>query len=261
MRISILLIFTCFIITNQGLAQDKKMKQRIKMRPSAPTSISPIRPPSTANLPQENPLAKFESSILKFEQEDRVQGITKGAVLFIGSSSIVFWKDLNEDMDGMPVLNRGFGGSTIPEVNYYTERIVFPYEPSMIVFYCGENDINAGASPERVATDFKNWHQRVDLKFPDIPIVFISMKPSISRWALKEQFEQGNTLIKEYIEQQEQLSYINVDPVMLNEAGEPDPDIFISDGLHMNRTGYERWTALMRTHIEEVYKQGLKADK
>lgn len=261
MRISLLLLFMFLLVANQGIAQDKKARQRIKMSPSSPTSISPFRPPSTAKLPKENPLAKFESSILKFEQEDLEQGITKDAVLFIGSSSIVFWKDLNTDMEGMPVLNRGFGGSTIPEVNYYTERIVFPYEPSMIVFYCGENDINAGTSPEKVATDFKNWHQRVNVRFPDIPIVFISMKPSLSRWAMKEQFQEGNALIKKYSDAQENVSYIDVDPVMLNEAGEPDPDIFISDGLHMNRTGYERWTALMRTHIEEVYKGVLMQKK
>ena len=259
MKARLLFLFlACFVLTTCA-AQKKRKKARIS--PAPPTSISSIKPSGKqANL-SNNPLAKFESSILKFEAEDREKGIRKGGVLFIGSSSIVFWKDLSTDMAPMPVLNRGFGGSTIPEVDYYTERIVFPYAPEMIVFYCGENDINAGASPQAVAKDFMDFHKKVDAKYPGIPMVFLSMKPSLSRWAKWQELQEGNQLIEEYIKDNTHLSFIDVSEVMLTEDGQPDPSIFIQDGLHMNRTGYERWAALMKAHIQQVYDGVLRANE
>lgn len=223
------------------------------MKPKDVNRARPIAPAFETRAP--NPLAKFESTILKFEEQDKLNRIEKGIVLFTGSSSIVMWQGLKEDMAPMPVLNRGFGGSTIPEVNYYTERIVFPHDPSLIVFYCGENDINAGATPIKVLRDFQTFHAKVDVKYPNIPIVFISMKPSLSRWDKWEVMEEGNQLIKAYIDTKEQLSYMDVSAVMLTEEGKPDPSIFIKDGLHMNRKGYERWNLLMKAHISEIYQK------
>src|SRR5207253_1447860 len=81
----------------------------------------------------------------QFVRADRVSPPPPCQVLFVGSSSIVKWKEtLASDMAPMPVIDRGFGGSHIEYVNRWFDEIVAPHRPRAIVFYAGENDIDAG---------------------------------------------------------------------------------------------------------------------
>ena len=143
---------------------------------------------------------RFENAILNMEREDSLRTPHENEILFIGSSSIRLWKNLLVDMLPLNVINRGFGGSTIPEVNYYVNRIVLPYKPPLIVFYCGENDITDGFTPQEVKASFVEFDNMVHLYLPKTQVVFISMKPSLARWELWDQFKEGNQLIKSYIE-------------------------------------------------------------
>lgn len=198
-------------------------------------------------------LDRFEKEILAFEKQDSINGIPKDEILFVGSSSIRMWKSLTEDMSPYPVLNRGFGGSTIPEVLAYGERIVYKYNPRLIFFYCGENDINDGTSPLKVFRNFKEFAGDVNERLPNTKIVFISMKPSMRRWSKFEKTEKGNQMIKSFCSSIPNLDYVDVGEVMLTETGIPDTSIFIQDSLHMNAAGYERWTTLIRPLVEKHY--------
>ncbi len=110
-----------------------------------------LQPASLSALP---PDAPFRDEILRFAEQDRETPPPACPVLFVGSSSIRMWSSLEADMAPLPVLNRGFGGSRISEVNLYFDRIVTPYRPRAIVFYAGENDLDAGESPDAVAAQF-----------------------------------------------------------------------------------------------------------
>src|SRR5829696_5225130 len=85
---------------------------------------APAARPATA--PTSQP---FEKEIQAFEAADRKQMPAPGGVLFVGSSSIRLWKTLEQDFPGVPVINRGFGGSTIPHSTRYAPKIVLPYKP------------------------------------------------------------------------------------------------------------------------------------
>lgn len=67
-------------------------------------------------------------------------------MLFVGSSSFTKWTDVQNYFPGYKIINRGFGGYSLPDVIRYADNIVFPYHPKQIVNYCGENDLAAADS-------------------------------------------------------------------------------------------------------------------
>ena len=126
--------------------------------------------------------ARFADEISRFAEWDRKNSFPKDAILFVGSSSIRMWPT-RESFPRWPVINRGFGGSHICDVNHYFKQVVEPYRAKVIVFYAGDNDIADGATPEQVRDDFAAFVRLVRAGQRETPIVFLSIKPSPSRWA------------------------------------------------------------------------------
>jgi len=197
-------------------------------------------------------LNRLESEIEAFEKKDAVSKYQSDLALFTGSSSIRFWSTLSEDMDPYPILNRGFGGSTLPEVNHYFDRIVAKYEPAQIFIYCGENDIAMGLTADQTYNEYVKFVGLVNEKLPDTDVFYISMKPSPSRWELWEQYKDANEKIKNLSMLSANLFYIDISEVMLTADGQPDSSIFIEDMLHMNASGYERWNDVIRPYVKAI---------
>lgn len=193
--------------------------------------------------------AKWEAEIQAFEAEDEANPPPAHAILFIGSSSIRLWKTLTSDFDGIPVINRGFGGSQMSDSLAFADRIVLPYRPKQIVVYAGENDLAAGKGPEQVLKDFQVFVMKVWAALPETRIAYISMKPSPSRWRLADQIRTGNRLIAEFTRSNSSLQFIDVFNPMLGSDGKPREELFVKDQLHLNRTGYELWAAAVRPHL------------
>ncbi len=217
---------------------------------NAPTTVS-----SGSLLPrgQVEHLDRFEHEIQAFELADKKEMPAKGGILFTGSSSIRLWASLADDFAPLPVINRGFGGSTIPEINYYAERIVHKYAPNLIVFYCGENDIVEEHPAAVVFRDFKKFIGETEKNLSGTPVIFISAKPSPSRWANWRQFQVFNGMVKQFAGSRPSLYFIDISETLLGENGEPDPSLFAEDMLHLNERGYERWAAAIRPLVEEIY--------
>src|SRR5215469_2244437 len=194
---------------------------------------------------QEEP---FSAEIARFVESDRAAPPPPCQVLFIGSSSIVRWKDsLATDMAPIPVINRGFGGSHIEDVNRWFDQIVAPYRPRAIVFYAGENDIDAGKSVDRVVADFDEFMRRKTLALGATPVYFISLKPTKSRFAQFSRQSQVNEAVRARAGKRGDLHYIDVVPAMM-ENGKPK-DIFEPDDLHMTEAGYAIWTRAVRAAL------------
>jgi lysophospholipase L1-like esterase len=194
--------------------------------------------------------ARWENDIRAFEAADKTNPPPQQAILFIGSSSIRLWKTLAQDFPEHEVINRGFGGSQIVDSVSFAGRIVLPYEPKMIVMYAGGNDINAGKSPEQVFADFKAFVQKVREKLPQTRIAYVSIAPNPARWGQVERVRAANTLIREYARGHERLEFIDVFSQMLGPDGQPRPEIFVEDKLHMNEKGYELWRGLIRPYLQ-----------
>ena len=198
-----------------------------------------------------DPLAKWEPEVAAFEKKDAESPAPTKAVLFLGSSSIRMWTGVAKDFPEHRVLNRGFGGSMISDSIALADRLVFPYQPRMIVFYAGGNDINAGKSPETVAADFQTFAEKVHAKLPETDIAFISIAPNPKRWAQVEKVKAANELIEHYCQATPHLKFINVFPHMLGPDGQPKEGIFRDDQLHMNAEGYKIWVEVVKPFLPD----------
>jgi lysophospholipase L1-like esterase len=213
----------------------------------AACASAPPPPPSTPArrtvdaTPAPLNLERYETAIRAFETADRASMPAPGGIVFVGSSSIRLWTSLAADFPGLPVLNRGFGGSTFPEANHYLGRAVLRYRPRTVVVYEGDNDIALGRSPRQVLADYREFVRRVRDSLPRTRVVFIGIKPSPSRWKLVELQREANRLVRDVVATDTLLSYVDVFEPMLGANGRPQPAFFVGDSLHMTPAGYALW--------------------
>lgn len=205
--------------------------------------------PDTAATPD-----RWEETIKGFETADAANPPEEGANLFIGSSSITIWKDIADYFPEHKVLNRGFGGSQFSDLLKYDDRVIYPYKPSKIFIYEGDNDAAAGDSPEQILKEAKELRERIAKKLPGVPVVFISPKPSIRRWEMKEKYEAVNDRLRQYAENTPLTMFADVWSAMLDENGKVYDHIFIEDNLHMNAEGYKIWKSVLAPYLEEERK-------
>lgn len=194
---------------------------------------------------------KWETAIANFEKADESQPVRTGKqIVFTGSSSIVGWKSLDKDFPDKKILNRAFGGSQTFEVIHFANRIITPYKPKQVVIYSGDNDLAAGKSPEIVLADFKSLFNKLRKKDQKVLVTFISIKPSPSRRQFMPAIVKTNQLVKDFLRSQKRTSYVDVYNPMLTQNGQPRPELFQSDSLHMVQAGYKLWRTLLEPHLK-----------
>lgn len=192
---------------------------------------------------------RFAEDIKKFEELDK-QKPSEGDILFVGSSSIRFWFTLQQDFLDYEVLNRGFGGSHMSDLLYYLDELVLKHKPRKVFIYEGDNDINDKEDSSAILKEAKEIVQRIHKELPNTKIIFISAKPSIARWDLRNQYRQLNYRLQSYANQYSYLDFIDVWTPMLDSKGNPKADIFIEDDLHMNAKGYEIWQKVIEPYVK-----------
>ena len=208
---------------------------------------------STAPGAQPQPdFARWEPDIARFEQTDTAHPPPKNAVEFIGSSTIARWKTLAQDFPGLPVFNRGFGGSQIADSTHFAPRVIFPYAPQTIVLRAGGNDLWAGKTPEQVFADFQEFVAVVHAKLPMTEIIFLSLSPSPARWKQHAQEKELNRLVENFVRQAPHLKYVETYDLPLDAAGRPRPELFVADKLHFNADGYKRLRERLRPALSEI---------
>ena len=199
----------------------------------------------------------FYNDIQSFKKKDAEKMPAKHSILFVGSSSFTKWTDVQDYFPGYTIINRGFGGSSFPDLIRYADDIIFSYQPAQIFIYCGDNDLAASDTVTGL-TVFNRFKQLFDLirkKMPAENIVFVSIKPSPSRQKLIPKMETANTLIKEFISSQKNSSFVDVYHKMLYSDGTPIKEIFMEDNLHMNAQGYAIWQKAIKPFLIKSLKK------
>lgn len=193
---------------------------------------------------------KWEKELNYFKELDERNGITKGEILFIGSSTFTLWKDVNDYFPGYTIVNRAFGGSKMREVLQYFETLVKPYEPKQVIVYEGDNDLSwAEYSVDEYMKDMRCFVRMVQVNFPKAKIAIVSIKPSPSKSAnTLNKFRDANSRLKEFCFQNN-IDFINTHDAMLNEDGSIKKEIFKSDMLHMNSDGYNIWKEVILPYL------------
>jgi lysophospholipase L1-like esterase len=193
----------------------------------------------------------FRKEIEVFKTADSLNAPPKNAIVFVGSSSFRMWPDLQGDFPGHKVINRGFGGSSLPHVIEYADEIVIPYRPKQVVVYCGENDFMNKSVNNSIVTDrFIQFFNLIRKEVPKAEIIYVSMKPSPSRRHLMEEMAAANAAIKAFLETQKKAKYVSIWEAMLDKRGEPRKELFIQDMLHMNAAGYRIWQKALEPHLK-----------
>jgi lysophospholipase L1-like esterase len=201
--------------------------------------------------PETRDYSVWNREVEAMEAADKTNPPPKNAMLFIGSSTIRLWRTLAQDFPGVPVINRGFGGTEIVDATHFADRLVFPHSPKRIILRAGGNDLNAGKTPEEVFADFKEFVAAIHAKLPGTEITFLSLSPSILRWQQAPREKSVNELVKGFIQGKPRLSYIETYELPLGPDGKPRAEVFVSDKLHFNAEGYKLLAERVRPFMEK----------
>jgi lysophospholipase L1-like esterase len=205
----------------------------------------------TGLLHAQEQMPAFWEDIQAFKKQDSISFPPKNAILFIGSSTFTMWTKAQDDFPGYTIINRAFGGSSLPDLIRYVEDIIFPYQPKQIVIYCGDNDLAASdtITAQIVFERFKNLFQLIRSGMEKVPVVFVSIKPSPSRWHLKYKAVEANEMIRKYLKKKKRAKFVSVWKEMLGPDGKPLDTLFLEDKLHMNERGYTIWQKLIEPYL------------
>ena len=193
----------------------------------------------------------FIQEVDAFSKLDAEKSPPQNAILLIGSSSFKLWKDVAAYFPDHVIINRAFGGSSLTHQIDYIDKAVYPYSPKQILIYCGENDIAESklVTADTVLNRFKRLHVLVRNKYPDIPISFVSIKPSPVRAEFLPTVIESNKLIKAFCKNRRKTDVIDVYTPMLGSDNKPREDIFLADRLHMNAEGYSIWKKVIAPYL------------
>lgn len=193
----------------------------------------------------------FDNEIRDFKHQDSLKFPKPNGILFIGSSSIRKWTDLQQRFPGKPIITRGVGGCELSQlVKYYTPYILFPYHPRKIFIYAGENDIAAGETADSVYSNFKVLWAMIRKELPDAKIYFLSAKDSPVRARFRTEVDRSNEMIKKYLAGKPNSLFIDMNPSIFKKATTiPDSSLFERDYLHLNSSGYDRWQKVLEPYV------------
>jgi len=196
--------------------------------------------------------ARYAADIQRFLDNDKTNPPPKDGIEFIGSSIFRNWTTVAEDMAPLPAFNRAFGGSRTTDVNAYIEKIVLPYKPSIIVYYCGSNDVLDGASGQEIFANFREFEMRVHRALPNTRIYYFAINRAPDKRNRWDVVDQANSLAKQYAYRTANLDYIESNTVLFDAKDEPLTALYKPDGLHFNPPAYVEFTKLIKPVLQRA---------
>lgn len=190
----------------------------------------------------------FWNDIEQFKKTDKEKAAENDAILLIGSSSFTMWKDVHDYFPGRKFINRGFGGSSLFDLNFYSAELLGPYKPKQILIYCGENDfaVNDKLKPREVYNRFRHFYNEIRKYHPNVPVAFISIKLSPSRKHLWPKFTATNSLIRRFMNKSDNAEYIDITKAM----SASNEQLYLEDQLHMTAKGYQIWASQIAPYLK-----------
>lgn len=192
----------------------------------------------------------YWAEVQKIKNADKLHIPKKNPIIFVGSSSIRLWKNAEKIFAKYHVLNRGIGGAHVDDIIYYANQLILDYEPRQVVVYIGENDLKyESVSADTVFERTKKLFSIIRDKLPEVPIVYISLKPSPARDSSNLKMKQTNLLMKEYISKEKNIKYLDIYKNMVTKDGDYRLDLFSKDKIHMKPEGYRIWQKALKPYL------------
>lgn len=243
------ILFSC----NSNSRKDAKSESNSIAKSNITVSNDSTRAFNVFDYFPQKEITRYGADVENYAKQDSVKFPGRGKVLFVGSSSIRKWTTLQHDMDPIQVINRGFGGSTFPELIYYANQLIFKYDPKIVVIYEGDND-QLSLTPLQIKANADHLDSLIHEKLPEAKIIFLSVKPSPSRRDKLQSSAVTNNYLKKLCQSNDYTYYVDVWSAMFEKNGEIKTGIFSPDSLHMNAEGYRIWTRIVKSEIEKVEK-------
>lgn len=199
-------------------------------------------------------VARWEKTIQELEAQDRAESHPDDSILFVGSSSIRLWKDIASDLAPYHPIQRGYGGAKWSDVAIYADRLIRPHQFRAAVFFVG-NDISGrdtDKSPAEVAALFEYVLGRVRNHNAQAPVFHIAVTPTESRFKVWPKIKAANSAVRSFCDRTPDTYFIGTESIYLDGEGQPRPELFRDDRLHLNRDGYMRWAAIVKSHLDTV---------
>lgn len=220
------------------------MRHRFVRTLVAAAVLSILGAPSLAAQVADPDPARFTDTFDDWATVDAENSVPDNPIVFVGSSSINYWRTA-EYFPQFPVINRGFGGSHASDATYWVKEAVLKYDPSVVVYYEGDNDTSQGKRADQVFQDMREFAEAVREDSPGTHVVFLSVKPSPARMDAWDEAVATNALLTSYAAHHYDVHYVDVGSDLLDSAGQPIPELFLDDGIHMTPPGYEIWTRIV----------------
>ncbi|MES2661473.1 MAG: GDSL-type esterase/lipase family protein [Verrucomicrobiota bacterium] len=198
--------------------------------------------------PRPNP-ARFVGEITAFAKQEP----EKGAIVFTGSSSIRLWSHLKEDFPGLPVVNRGFGGSVANDMIVYFETLVTRHEPKLLVTYTGGNDLNEKLSVEESLADYTKFLDMVHDRFPNTRVIITSVKIAPCRVLQIPSIHALNRQLEVWSAGKDWVRYVDCTSYLADPQGQPIPTYYREDQLHLSDAGYAQWKSILEPVVREEW--------
>ncbi|MGB9746136.1 MAG: GDSL-type esterase/lipase family protein [Bacteroidales bacterium] len=196
----------------------------------------------------------WEKDIRALEHLDSIETDPENAILFTGSSSIRLWNTIQEDMSPWKVIRRGYGGAKLSDFAVYASRIIYPHNPSAIVIFIA-NDVTGSPTdktPHEIDALVKSIHRTIRAKFPSVPIFWIEITPTPSRWSAWPRIQKANRKIQSFCQHHKNTWFIQTSGAFLTPELQPRPELFINDQLHLNHEGYLLWSSIIKDNLQKV---------
>ena len=197
---------------------------------------------------------KYTAEVDKFASEPIPP---PGGVLLVGSSIFKRWTNAVSDLAPFPVTNRAFGGSQTSHQLMFFDQVVSPCRPRLIVWYCGSNDIKGKKDAESILGRTEEWISRVKQIDPATEILFVSVirAPQKHRDSQIVVVDAVNHGYEKIARSKEGVFYVDVNPALQSLAGKPRAELYVEDGLHLNREGYYQMNTLLKPAIEKIWEK------
>jgi lysophospholipase L1-like esterase len=192
----------------------------------------------------------WKAEIDALTASDATHAPAPGGILFVGSSSIRLWTTLAQDFPGLPVINRGFGGSELADSVFYEDRLVLAYRPRTVVLFAGTNDLWSGKTPEAVFADFQAFHAKLHAALPETKLIYLSITLSPSRVRVHDAMRTANRLIAAECAKDPRCTFVDINTPMAGPNGLPPPELFRDDQLHLKPAGYAIWTKVLTPYLQ-----------